>query len=244
MFITKDIKEAIAILKKGGVVVYPTDTAYGLGAKFSDQKAATRIYKIKGRSRGKPLPAIAAGLAMVKKFFRLSARELALAKKYWPGALSLLLQIKTPPLGKGRLASGGGLTGGVTKISLPPLAPPYKGGEIGVVVRVPNSKIARKLSRAIGEPIFSTSANLSGKSECYSAKDVIKQFYHRKNIPSAVDRLRAKPDLIFDGGRLRKKKPSTIIKVVGDKIEILRQGPVRIMNYELRIKKLSKNHNS
>ena len=197
MHLTINLKEAIAVLKKGGVIVYPTDTAYGLGAKFSDKKAAARIYKIKGRPGGKPLPVIVAGLTMARKFFKFSPPELALAKKYWPGALSLVLLLKR-------------------KIKY--YHTPEYGSRASVVVRVPNSKIARQLSRAVGEPIFSTSANLSGAGECYSPREVIKQFADHKHLP----------DLILDAGRLRHKKPSTIIEVIGDKIEILRQGPIMI----------------
>jgi L-threonylcarbamoyladenylate synthase len=192
MHLTNDINEAIAIFKRGGVIAYPTDTAYGLGAKFSDKYAAARIYKIKGRPPGKPLPVVVASLGMARKFFKFSYAELGLAKKYWPGPLSLLLQLKFP----------------ISNFQFP----------ISIVVRMPDSVIARRLSRAVHEPIFSTSANISGAGECYSAKEIIRQFKNKKE----------KPDLIFDGGRLRRKKPSTIIKIVDDKIEVLRKGPVRL----------------
>lgn len=193
MHLTTNIEEAIAILKKGGVVVYPTDTAYGLGAKFGDKSAAKRIYKIKGRAKGKPLPTIVGSLALARKFFKISRQEFALAKKYWPGPFSLLLQRK--------------IKNSKSKIK-----------NYFVVVRVPDSKIARKLSAALGEPVFSTSANLSGAGECYSPLEVMKQFAGKKYLP----------DLIFDAGRLKKKKPSTIVKVIGDKIEVLRKGPIKV----------------
>ena len=192
MYLTTDIKEAIIVLKKGDIIVYPTDTAYALGAKFSDKKAAARIYKIKRRPKGKPLPVIAASLTMARKFFKFSPQEFMLAKRYWPGPLSLLLQLKFP----------------ISNFQFPIL----------VVVRVPDSEIARKLSRAVGDPIISTSANLSGAGECYSPKEILRQFQNHKY----------QPDLIFDDGRLRRKKPSTIVKVNGDKIDVLRRGPIKI----------------
>ena len=201
--------------------MYPTDTAYGLGAKFSDKSAAKRIYKIKDRPGGKPLPVIIGSLAMAKRFFRFSARELTLAKKYWPGPLSLLLERQIRNSKHETRNKKGNVR---CQMSQPKAGPPLaENVRCSVVVRVPDSKIARQLSRAVGEPIFSTSANLSGKGECYSAKEVVKQFRNRKNFP----------DLIFDGARLRKKKPSTIIRVIGDKIEVLRKGPVRL-NYKFK----------
>ena len=147
MHLTTNIREATLVLRRGGVIVYPTDTAYGLGAKFGNKYVARRIYKIKGRPGGKPLPVIVGSLVLARKFFRFSARELLLAKRYWPGPFSLLLQRKN-------------VKGQMSKV------------KCFVVVRVPDSKIARKLSTAIGEPIFSTSANLSGKGECYSPREV------------------------------------------------------------------------
>jgi L-threonylcarbamoyladenylate synthase len=190
------LKKTVSLLRNGGIIVYPTDTAYGLGCDALNKKAVKRIYKIKNRPRGKPLPVIAGSLNLAKKFFRFSKKELQLAKKYWPGPLSLVLTaIYSPPYCKGELE-------GVT----------------GVVVRVPNSKIARFLSSKIKRPIISTSANISGKGECFSVKDVLKQFENKKY----------QPDLILDAGKLTRRKPSTIIQVKNGKIEILRRGSIII----------------
>ena len=186
------------------------------------------------------MPAIIGSLALAKKFFKFTPQELALAKKYWPGPLSLLLQIRSPsypsphpsPLERGRVREG-----------------------VWIAVRVPDSKVARRLSSKLQKPIISTSANLSGMGECYGVKDVLKQFgvtgqhiilrpserserVEKFSAPRSLSRcisgLRSNnnlPDLVLDAGKLKKRKPSTIIRVINGKIEVLRKGPVRISNF-------------
>lgn len=84
-------------------------------------------------------------------------------------------------------------------------------------LRMPNNQIALDLSKILKRPITATSANLAGQSDCYSAEDIIKQFKNQK----------LKPDIIINVGKLPKRKPSTVIKIINEeKIEIIRQGPV------------------
>jgi|SRR3989344_4039396 len=180
------IKEAIKMLRNGGIVVFPTETAYGLAADIANKKAYAKIFKIKNRSREKSLPWIAANLAMAKKYVKFSPLATKLAKKYWPGPLTLVLSEKKQ---KGTIA-----------------------------IRVSSNKIAHDLSDKLGRPIVSTSANLSGFSICYSARSVVRQFKNQKY----------QPDLVLDGGRLPKQKPSTIVKIQNEKINILRQGSIKL----------------
>lgn len=93
-------------------------------------------------------------------------------------------------------------------------------GRKRLAVRVSSSVIVRKISAGVGNPVTATSANKSGSKECYSAFCVEQSF---RNISKA-------PDIILDGGVLARVAPSTIIEVSGDKIKVLRQGPVKIKN--------------
>jgi L-threonylcarbamoyladenylate synthase len=88
-----NIKQAISILKKGEVVVYPTDTAYAIGCKFKNKKGITKILKIKKRKDTK-FTLIAASLAQVKKYFKLNACQIKLVEKYWPGPVSIVVSEK------------------------------------------------------------------------------------------------------------------------------------------------------
>lgn len=91
--IKNDIKKAVAIIRRGGVICYPTDTAYALGGIFDSPKVIGLIKKIKGRKDDK-FTLVAASLYQVKKYFKLNSFEKRLAKKYWPGPLSLVVSDK------------------------------------------------------------------------------------------------------------------------------------------------------
>ncbi|MBP9748824.1 Sua5/YciO/YrdC/YwlC family protein, partial [Patescibacteria group bacterium] len=91
---TVSLAQAKTVLKNGGVVVYPTETAYGIGCDARDSVAVRELYRIKGREKKKPLAVIAADLAMVKRFFHLDAAAFRLAKQYWPGPLTLVLSAR------------------------------------------------------------------------------------------------------------------------------------------------------
>jgi len=84
------IKQAISVLKRSGVVVYPTDTAYALGGIFDSKKVQERILRIKGRKDDK-FTLIASSFFQVQNFFKLNALAKKIAKKYWPGPLSLVV---------------------------------------------------------------------------------------------------------------------------------------------------------
>lgn len=87
---SKQVKEAIAVLAKGGVVVYPTETAYGLAADVTNAKAVRQIYAIKGREKGMRLPWIVADRQMAEKYVGLSPAMKRLAAKHWPGPLTVV----------------------------------------------------------------------------------------------------------------------------------------------------------
>ncbi len=88
------IDAAIKVLKRGGVIAYPTETTYGLGCDPRNAKAVLRIYAIKGREKKKPLLLVASSIAQVKKVARVVGKNLTLANRYWPGPLTLVLPAK------------------------------------------------------------------------------------------------------------------------------------------------------
>jgi L-threonylcarbamoyladenylate synthase len=174
------IKQAVAVLKKGGVIVFPTDTAYGLGGKFASSKVIKKVLKIKNRADRK-FTLVAASLSQVEKYFTLNATQKKLAKRHWPGPLSIV----------------------VSK---------------NYSIRVPSNKTAVLLARQVGQPLIATSANISGRSTLYSSRSVIKEFAGQK----------IKPDLLIDAGKLKTKKTSTIVEILVDEIQVIRQGDVRV----------------
>ncbi len=90
------IKEAASVLKNGGLVGFPTETVYGLGANLLDSQAVKRLYRIKKRPSAKPLTVHVAGAEDVKKMaVRIPLKAARLMKKYWPGPLTLVLKDKS-----------------------------------------------------------------------------------------------------------------------------------------------------
>ncbi len=183
------LKKAAAVLKSGGLVVYPTETAYALGCDPKSAKAVKRLFSVKKRDASKPLPMIAASTAIAGRFVQLDRFARVLADAYWPGPLTLASSAAS------RLAPGVA----------------SKRGEFAV--RVSPHPVAAALSRALGRPIVSTSANRSGRATGYDAPSVLKD-------------LGTMPDLVLDAGPLKKAPVSTIVRSSGGVMEILREGQI------------------
>jgi L-threonylcarbamoyladenylate synthase len=134
-----DVRDAIAALRRGELVVYPTETFYALGADAGSQAALGRLFAVKAREAGKPVALIAADTAMAFAIAReIPAAARRLAEHFWPGPLTLVLPAKA------------GLSDALV------------GPDGGVGVRVSPHPVARELARCLG-PITATSANLSGQ---------------------------------------------------------------------------------
>ncbi len=152
---THSINELRDQLRNSAVVAAPTETAYGLLADATSERAVRAVVRLKGRSDKKPIALIAADLKMVRRYFRLTSGELRLAKKFWPGPLTLLLKPKRK----------------FPRVIVGP------GGYVGV--RIPASAWLRKLITAYGKPLTATSANRAGGLTPYSATAVVRQLKPR-----------------------------------------------------------------
>lgn len=183
------LKKAVTILRSGGLVVYPTETAYALGCDPKNSKAVKRLFSVKKRDASKPLPLIAASKSQALKNVRSDVFERSLAEVFWPGPLTI---VAAPAV---RFAMGVA----------------SKRGE--VALRVSPHPVAAALAARLGRPVISTSANRSGTSTAYDIVSVLKD-------------LGTSPDLVLDAGRLAKTPTSTIVRVKGGAVEILRAGPM------------------
>jgi L-threonylcarbamoyladenylate synthase len=132
------VQAAAAVLRRGGIVAYPTETFYALGALARDAAAVDRLARAKGRPDGKPLPLLAADRVAVEEVAVLGGAAARLAEAFWPGPLTLVLPARP------------GLPDAVTAGT----------GTVGV--RVPGSDVARALAREAGGALVATSANLAG----------------------------------------------------------------------------------
>lgn len=145
----KIIKEAVKIIRRGGLIAFPTETVYGLGANALDKKAVKKIFKAKGRPSDNPLIVHIADFTelfrLVKKIPKITE---ILAKKFWPGPLTLIfLKKKIVP---NKVTAGGNT----------------------VAIRIPKNKTALKLIKDSGFPIAAPSANLSGRPSPTTAQHV------------------------------------------------------------------------
>ncbi|WP_213774226.1 L-threonylcarbamoyladenylate synthase [Bradyrhizobium sp. dw_78] len=134
------IAAAARCLADGGLVGFPTETVYGLGADATNPEAVARLYRAKGRPSFNPLIAHVSDLAAARRIARFDAQALALAEAFWPGPLTLVLP-KTGDCAVADLATAGLDT---------------------VAIRIPAHPVAREILRAFGPPVVAPSANLSG----------------------------------------------------------------------------------
>jgi len=154
------VAEAAACLKAGGLVAFPTETVYGLGADAGNAAAIARLYQAKGRPSFNPLIAHVGDLDAAKRIARFDARALALAEAFWPGPLTLVLS-KAPGCPVADLATAGLDT---------------------VAIRIPAHPVARQLLRAFGGAVVAPSANLSGHVSPTTAAHVASDLEGRIDI--------------------------------------------------------------
>ncbi len=149
--LNEQIDKGIQILKRGGVIAFPTDTVYGLGADAFRSKAVERIYEMKKRPTHLPLPLLIGDVEQLAVLAAKPLPEIALflARRFWPGGLTLVVP-KAAHL------------------------PDYL-GSTNVAVRVPAHPICLALIQAINNPLIGTSANISGKPSALTAGEVKQQ---------------------------------------------------------------------
>lgn len=204
----RQIDKAVKILKQGGIVVYPTDTAYGLAVDATNVEAVRKLYKLKGRKFNKPIHVIVPSSTWLNKIVKLDKSSMKLMNAFFPGPLTVVLPLKAKSESWKLLSAGTGTLG----------------------IRLPDNKLAIGLVKKFGKPITTTSANLSGKKACYSIEEVKKQF--RNNIaassgaPRRSSQCTGEPDFYLDGGKLKRVKPSTIVAISNNHVKIIRQGPI------------------
>lgn len=154
-----NLKKASAVLKKGGIIAYPTETFYGLGVDPFNEDALKRLFELKGRGFDKPVSILVKdenALRDITEEIPLAAKKLI--KKIWPGPLTIIFKAKK---------------------NIPKMLTANT-GKIGV--RVSNNQIAKKLLDMLDAPITTTSANPSGEKSPVTAKDVEKYFGNKLDM--------------------------------------------------------------
>lgn len=183
------VRQAAEVLKTGGLAVFPTDTVYGLGAALFNEPAVRRIFELKGRQIGKGLIAMVADPADLARVSSTVPRAAeVLIDKFWPGPLTLVLPAAA---------------------AVPRLA--TINGTIGV--RMPDNNLVKALVRAVGEPLATTSANLTGRPSA-------------TNVAQAKAALEVPIDVFIDGGDCSLGIESTVVDTQTWPPTIFREGAV------------------
>jgi len=145
----EEISRCASIIKEGGVVVFPTDTIYGIGCDPYNDFSVARIFKIKGRDEKKPLPVLAHTIQEAEKIVSLGEAGRILAKKFWPGALTIVAPIIDQRI-SARVTAGG----------------------MSLAVRIPANKCVHMLLKQC-KYVVGSSANFSSKKSLKSAQEVV-----------------------------------------------------------------------
>ncbi|HID07483.1 MAG TPA: threonylcarbamoyl-AMP synthase [Armatimonadetes bacterium] len=193
------LKDAKSVLVVGGLVVYPTDTVYGLGANPLDERAVLRAFEAK-RREAKPMPVLVSSLKVAEGLVEVTDEARKLMERFWPGGLTLVLPKKpTVP--------------DVVTCSSPNLG-----------VRMPNHPVALGLAESIGGYILGTSANISGRPAPRTAEEAIEQIGESVDlvidagpcpggVPSTVIDLTARPPRVVRVGAVPIEEVSKVVEV-------------------------------
>jgi len=143
------LREAVQVLEKGGIIIFPTETSYGVGADALNQNAVEKVHEAKKQPHGKPISVVVADLKQAEQIADINEEAKALAKRFFPGPLTIIAPEKNVPKN---------LT------------------QNGIAFRVSSNKFAGELCRVFGKPITATSANIHGQEPIFSGKTAIEKF--------------------------------------------------------------------
>jgi L-threonylcarbamoyladenylate synthase len=191
--------EMIASLRAGGVVIFPTDTLYGLGVDPCSERGLSRLFAAKGRDRGKPIPILLSGEEQVDRWARhVPPAAARLMDRFWPGALTLVLPAD------------------------PGIHPAVTGGGDTVGLRVPDHPVPRALAALLSGAVTGTSANRSGIPGAWgSAEEIVREF------TGAVDWILWGGKSPSGGARreaVGNSPGSTVVRMIDDRPVLLREG--------------------
>lgn len=154
----EELENVIKVIVDGGVVIFPTDTVYGVAANSLDETAIKKLFDLKERNDNKPICVLTSSVDKIKKIAYVRDEEQKIIDKYMPGALTIILDKK-------EIVSDV-LTSGLKTVG----------------VRIPNNEIALRILDKLEYPLATTSANISGMEAAVKKEDLIKEFEGKVDI--------------------------------------------------------------
>jgi len=156
------IRRLIKLIKNGKIIIFPTDTVYGLLGDATNEETIKKIFKIKKRVRKKPIPIFVKDIRMAKKLAFISKKQENFLKMVWPGKVTVVLKRKN---------------------TLPKI---IFGNEKTIGLRIPDYDLIKILFKKLNRPLTGTSANISGKPASTKIKEILRQFKNAKEKPDLV----------------------------------------------------------
>jgi L-threonylcarbamoyladenylate synthase len=189
----EDLNTAKKILKEGGIIIFPTDTAFGVGCRIDNRKAIERIFKIRQRPKTQAVPVLVSSIKMAQKYLQpLPSTVEKLMKKHWPGALTIVYLCK-----KDQVPS------------------PVRAGGLTLGVRMPNHPQVLSIIKSLRVPILGPSANIHGQATPYKFEDLDQNFVKEVDYVLPGQSLVGMASTVIDCSRL----PWKIIRQGALKIE-------------------------
>jgi len=183
-----EITKTVTVLKHGGLLIYPTETCYGIGCDITNKIAIEKIFDVKQRPKDRKLICLVSSLEMAAGYGILTENDVKIVKNLMPGPITLVVRKR-------------------------PFLPENLGDEFAF--RISSNEIANNIVEQFGKPIASTSANISGRPPCYKIKDVIDAFYGKvEMIVDGGDLTPTKPSTVIDlfDGKLNIRREGPISK--------------------------------
>jgi len=143
------LKNVINIVKKGGIIIFPTDTAFGIGCRIDDEKLVKKLFETRRRPKEKAVPVLVSSIKMAEEYADINETAKTLIQKHWPGGLTVVVNAKLDKTNS--LVRGGGKTIGL---------------------RMPKHSTTLKLIQETGIPIIGSSANFAGEATPYKQSDL------------------------------------------------------------------------
>jgi L-threonylcarbamoyladenylate synthase len=148
--INQDIEKAVQVLKDGGIIIFPTDTAFGIGCRLDKPDAVDRLFHLRKRPLSQATPVLVSSIDMATDYYKDPTETvLQLAKTFWPGALTIIWHCRTELI-----------------------HPPVRGNGDTIGLRMPNHPTTLSIIASTGIPLLGPSANFHGSSTPYRLEDI------------------------------------------------------------------------
>lgn len=170
-----NIARAIEVFNKGGIVIFPTDTAYGIGCRMDNEESIQRLYEMRSRPANKPILALVNSISMAEEYTDFTTEAKKFAKEHWPGPLTVILKCKKEKVPENARAKGDTLA-----------------------IRLPDNKIMQEIISMIGVPILAPSANSSGEPTPYSLSEVSTELIKKADFVLEGEGIYRKESTIID----------------------------------------------